>query len=394
LYNATGALVVSSQPSIYDKGLVSKQMNAAAYFNLANTKAAQVTEPEGIGELKYLATYAPIRNTNGDAIAYLGIPYFERSKNINDEVSGFLVSLMNVYVFLLMCAAVLAYFISNSITRPLTIISDKLRYLNLNKKNEPIEWNSKDEIGVLIGEYNKMITELERSAKKLAKSERESAWREMAKQIAHEIKNPLTPMKLSIQYLQRAIDNGAPNIEDLAKRVTKTLEEQIENLSSIATAFSSFAKMPKPENEVININNLLKPIAELFNREGLAQVTFNTDVILPLVYADKNQMISVFNNLVKNAIQSIPDGREGLVDINVLAEDDLIIIIVQDNGSGIAEDLYEKVFVPNFTTKSSGTGLGLALSKQIIESIGGKIWFESKVDEGTTFYVRLRQESN
>jgi nitrogen fixation/metabolism regulation signal transduction histidine kinase len=206
-------------------------------------------------------------------VAFLGIPYFERSKDINEEVSGFLVALMNVYVFLLICAAVLAYFISNSITRPLTIISEKLRILNLNKKNEPIEWNSKDEIGVLIGEYNKMITELEKSAHKLARSERESAWREMAKQIAHEIKNPLTPMKLSIQYLQRAIDEDKPNIAELAKKVTRTLEEQIENLSSIASAFSSFAKMPRPENEIINLNDLLRSISELFNKDENINIT-------------------------------------------------------------------------------------------------------------------------
>jgi two-component system nitrogen regulation sensor histidine kinase NtrY len=390
-YNTTGDIVVSSQPIIYDKGLVSKKMNPDAYFELKNNKTAQVTKQESIGELKYLATYAPVRNNKGEAVAYIGIPYFERSKNISDEVSSFLVALMNVYVFLLICAAVLAYFISNSITRPLTIISEKLRILNLNKINEPIEWNSKDEIGVLVNEYNKMIAELEQSAQKLAKGERESAWREMAKQIAHEIKNPLTPMKLSIQYLQRAIDEGHPNINELAKKVTKTLEEQIENLSSIATAFSSFAKMPKAQNEILNLNELLKHIADLFAREENASVTFNTESESPFVFADKNQMVSVFNNLVKNAIQSIPEQRKGFVDVNIKEEDGWITIAVSDNGSGIPSDNYDKVFVPNFTTKSSGTGLGLAITKQIIDGTGGRIWFESAENVGTTFYVRMKK---
>lgn len=391
LYNRAGDLTVSSQPVIYEKGLVSKKMNPDAYFELENNKTSQVTEQESIGDLKYQATYTPVRNNRGEAVAYIGIPYFERAKNVSDEVSSFLVALMNVYVFLLICAAVLAYFISNSITRPLTIISEKLRILNLNKINEPIEWNSKDEIGILVSEYNKMIAELEQSAQKLAKGERESAWREMAKQIAHEIKNPLTPMKLSIQYLQRAIDDGSPNIEQLAKKVARTLEEQIENLSSIATAFSSFAKMPKAHNEIINLNELLKSITDLFAREENTSVTFTTDSENPLVFADKNQLVSVFNNLVKNAIQSVPEQRKGFVDVNVKEEDGWITVTVSDNGSGIPADNYDKVFVPNFTTKSSGTGLGLAITKQIIDGAGGRIWFESAQNVGTSFFVRLKQ---
>jgi signal transduction histidine kinase len=391
LFTPQGELLVTSQPSIYDKGIISTRINADAYHRLKNGQDARITTQEKIGSLHYLATYTTLRNKAGQTIAYLGIPYFERVRDVNNEVSGFLVALMNVYVFLLVCAAALAYFISNSVTKPLTIISEKLRILNLNKKNEPIEWKSKDEIGVLISEYNKMITELEKSAQKLARSERESAWREMAKQIAHEIKNPLTPMKLSIQYLQRAIDEGKPNIEQLAMRVAKTLEEQIENLSSIATAFSSFAKMPRPENEIINLNDLLLSICELFSKEKHITVTFTSDVELPLVFADKNQLVSVFNNLIKNAIQSIPEGRAGFVDVNVKEEDGMILVTVSDNGRGIPQENYEKVFVPNFTTKSSGTGLGLAISKRIIDGAGGKIWFESAENVGTAFFVRLNK---
>jgi signal transduction histidine kinase len=390
VFDPNGNLFVTSQPAIYEKGLVSKRMNPSAFTNLSQNVIAEATEQESIGKLKYLATYATLRSSKGNVMAYIGIPYFERSKNINDEVSSFLVSLMNVYVFLLICAAILAYFVSNSITKPLTIISEKLRILNLNKRNEPIEWNSNDEIGTLVSEYNKMITELEQSAQKLAKSERESAWREMAKQIAHEIKNPLTPMKLSIQYLQRAINDGNPNIEQLAKKVTKTLEEQIENLSSIATAFSSFAKMPKAENELINLNDLLKSIAELFNREKLGLITFTSKCEDAFVFADKNQLVSVFNNLVKNALQSIPENREGFVEIEVSETEGWINTSVRDNGSGIPVENRDKVFVPNFTTKSSGTGLGLAITKQIIDGAGGTIWFETS-DDGTVFYVRLKK---
>lgn len=388
VYDTLGDLATSSQMSIFDNGLTSIRMDAMAYCAMARAHETQYSQQEQIGKLTYTAAYAPIRDKSGRTIAYLNVPYFEKSRTIENEVSSFLITLMNAYVFLLLCAAVMAYFISNSITRPLRFISEKLRILNLNKRNEPIEWRSRDEVGALITEYNKMIAELENSAAKLARSERESAWREMARQIAHEIKNPLTPMKLSIQYLQRAIDEGK-DVTELAKRVNKTLVEQIDNLSTIATAFSSFAQMPKGQNEVFDLNDLLRGIVGLFEKEDNVRIHLTTHKEQAMVYADKNQMVSVFNNLIKNAIQSIPDGTRG--DINVITMEEMghIKTIVMDNGSGIPKDSYDKVFVPNFTTKSSGTGLGLAICKQIVESAGGKIWFESTVGEGTSFFVTL-----
>jgi two-component system nitrogen regulation sensor histidine kinase NtrY len=389
IYDVQGDLATSSQQSIFDNGLISKKIDPAAFRKLSIDHETQYTQQEKIGKLSYTASYAPIRNKSGATVAYLDVPYFEKSKTIDDEVSSFLVTLMNAYVFLLLCAAALAYFISNSITRPLRFISEKLRILNLNKKNEPIEWKSKDEVGALISEYNKMISELESSAAKLAKSERESAWREMARQIAHEIKNPLTPMKLSIQYLQRTIDEGGQNVTELAKKVNKTLIEQIDNLSAIATAFSTFAQMPKSQNEVIDLNEVLTGIAALFEKEDNVQIRLHTYDGEALVFADKNQMVSVFNNLLKNAIQSVEEATTAQISIDIKEEKGNIKVIVSDNGSGILPEAYEKVFVPNFTTKSSGTGLGLAICKQIIENAHGLIWFESQVGAGTSFYVSL-----
>jgi len=388
IYDVDGELATSSQQSIFDNGLISKRMDPIAFEELGMEHETQYTQQEKIGKLSYTASYAPIRNKAGATVAFLDVPYFEKSKTIDDEVSAFLVTLMNAYVFLLLCAAALAYFISNSITRPLRFISEKLRILNLNKKNEPIEWKSKDEVGTLISEYNKMIAELENSAAKLAKSERESAWREMARQIAHEIKNPLTPMKLSIQYLQRSIDEGK-DVTELAKKVNKTLIEQIDNLSSIATAFSTFAQMPRSQNEVIDLNEVLSGVAALFEKEDNVHISLSTYQDGAIVFADKNQMVSVFNNLIKNAIQSVQEGTRADIDIVIKEKQGNIKVIVTDNGSGISPDSYEKVFVPNFTTKSSGTGLGLAICKQIIENAKGDIWFVSEVEKGTSFYVSL-----
>ena len=242
---------------------------------------------------------------------------------------------------------------------------------------------------MLVAEYNKMIRQLEESAQLLARSERESAWREMAKQIAHEIKNPLTPMKLSIQYLQRALDEDSPNTKELAGRVSKTLIEQIDNLSEIATAFSSFAKMPKAKNEVMDLVEVVNGVVDLFKKEENVTIQMTNYTEKAIIYADKNQLISAFNNLVKNATQAIPEDRDGKIDVIVLEEYGHFKVVVMDNGSGIPEHQQDKVFVPNFTTKNSGTGLGLAITKRVVESARGRIWFESTENKGTTFYVEL-----
>jgi len=300
--------------------------------------------------------------------------------------------LLNVYVFLLLIAGSIAILIANSITKPLSKIGEKLKQFKLGGKNEPLEWNSKDELGALIEDYNRMIQKLKDSAVMLAKSEREGAWREMAKQVAHEIKNPLTPMKLSIQYLQRAHQSGRnpEDLGDLITRVTHTLIEQIDNLAAIATEFSTFAKMPQAQNQQISLNQLVGSVYELFRQRGgetsvsIQMIEKNLNVI-----ADKNHLLRVLNNLIKNAIQAIPEDRHGIISIELKKEDNNAVIIVTDNGTGISEEKRDKVFVPNFTTKSSGTGLGLAMSKNIIESFYGSIYFETEVNVGTSFFVKL-----
>lgn len=393
LYDPNGWLVQSTRPEIFQQGLISKKIAPLAMDAFMSQDANQIVLQEHIGTLDYSSFYIPLRNRERKTIGYLHIPYFEKSNDVNKEVSSFLVTLLNVYAFLLLCAGIVSFFISNSITRPLRFISEKIKRINLEKTNEPIEWKSNDEIGRLISEYNKMIKALEGSAKELAKSERESAWRQMARQIAHEIKNPLTPMKLSIQYLQRAIDENNPNVGELAKKVNRTLIEQIDNLSSIATAFSSFAQMPRPNNEYINLNQILSDVVSLFEKESNHQIAFQSYCEDALVLADRNQLISVFNNLIKNAIQSLDETEDGQIEVIVLEEYGEVKVVIIDNGKGIPEDELEKVFVPNFTTKSSGTGLGLAISKQIIDMSRGKIWFESEVGIGTKFYVTLPHQS-
>jgi two-component system nitrogen regulation sensor histidine kinase NtrY len=387
-YDTNGNLYSSSSSKVFDEGLTSKKMNPEAFLQMAVLGKTEYVHDERIGKLEYLSAYIPFKNKDGKLLAYLNLPYFAKQSELEKEISGFLVALINIYVLLFALSIITAILISNYVTKPLKLIQDKLSNIRLGKTNEPIEWKENDEIGNLVSEYNRMISELSRSAELLAKSERESAWREMAKQVAHEIKNPLTPMKLSVQHLQRTYKDHAPDMDVKMERLTKTIIEQIDTLSSIATEFSNFAKMPKANLEALNLRETIVNTVDLYKTSGEAEIIFeNRTVDAPLVLADKEQLIRVFNNLVKNAVQSIPENTEGKIRIVLSKEGSQYLFSISDNGSGISEDVLDKIFMPNFTTKTGGMGLGLAMVKNIIESIGGRIWFETKSNTGTTFYV-------
>ncbi|MFT7587959.1 MAG: two-component system nitrogen regulation sensor histidine kinase NtrY, partial [Limisphaerales bacterium] len=389
IFDKTGNLIRSSQPDIFDKGLISRKMNPSAWETLYRGQASQCIQNENIGQLNYLSAYVPILSQSGEVAGYLNLPYFAKEKNLRQEISTFMVALINVYVFLLLGAGIVALLISNSITRSLSEIGEQFKKVSLGGKNEPIPWKSNDEIGLLVGEYNKMLGQLEDSADLLAQSERENAWRDMAKQVAHEIKNPLTPMRLSIQHLQRAYSVDAPNAEELTERVTRTILEQIDNLSHIASEFSNFAKMPEAKREKINLNEILDGVVNLFAENEEIKLTMQSLDEDVFIKADKNRMIRVFNNLIKNSIQAIPDDRTGVIEVEMINYSDDVEVRVIDNGSGIPEDKRARVFVPNFTTKNSGMGLGLSMSKNIVESAGGRISFVTEENVGTTFTVTI-----
>lgn len=324
-------------------------------------------------------------------VAGVTIHFFQRNDpNWAQNSFNFIDTLITFYAFLLLMTGVFAIVVANSITKPIVKVGEKLSHLQLGQ-NEPLEWKSQDEIGELIAEYNKMIKKLAESTEKLKQSERESAWREMAKQVAHEIKNPLTPIKLSIQYLLHTANSNPQEVQPMLQRVSQTIIEQIEGLTRIATEFSNFAKMPKPENTVFILNDAVQSVYHLFaeNPEANAKLHLHLPQDPIRVYADRDQMIRVLNNLIKNALQSIPHDIIGKIDILLYAIDTQARIEVHDNGSGIPPEMRDKVFQPTFTTKSSGTGLGLAMCKNIIEAVNGNIWFESKVNEGTIFFVEL-----
>ncbi len=388
VYNGSGTLNVTSQENIYDKALLAPVMRPDAFYLLNYQVRSMVVQNENIGTLSYLSCYVPIRDENGNTFGYINVPFFASEKELNFQISNILVALINLYAFIFLFSGVMTVFITNWLTRTLSVVIKRFERLNL-KENELIEWPYDDEIGLLVREYNKMVKKLEYNAHLLAQSEREGAWREMAKQVAHEIKNPLTPMKLNIQYLQQALRNNYPNIEQLAQKVSESLIEQIDNLSYIASEFSNFAKMPEAKPENIDLDELLERAAELYLSKQDIKVTLAEHDKDLVVYADKSQLLRVFTNLLENAVQAIPVGRDGIINIAVEKKDSFITISIEDNGIGIKQNMIDKIFQPYFTTKTSGTGLGLAMTKKIIEFWKGAIWFTTRENEGTTFYIKL-----
>lgn len=390
-YNVDGRLFFSSQPGIYEQGISAPVMNREALTNLTLKQRAIFLQRENIGNLFYSSAYEPVRNSSNKTIGYINLPYFSRDSELKRDISVFLAALINIYVLLFSISILMAFFVSNRITYPLRIIQESLKRTQLGRSSEPITWKAKDEIGALIAEYNRMVEQLQESARLLARSERESAWREMAKQVAHEIKNPLTPMKLSIQHLQRAIDTDHPDKDMLVRKISGTLIEQIDTLSNIATEFSHFAKMPKPEYTDVELLEVVRHSCELYSEERKSAIRLEHKGEAVHVRADKDQLVRIFSNLITNAIQAIPDNREADICVRIVEEQGSVLIQVQDNGTGISADTQARIFSPNFTTKTSGTGLGLAMVKAMTEGMGGQVWFETEEGKGTSFFIRLQQ---
>ncbi|XZF13104.1 ATP-binding protein [Chitinophagaceae bacterium MMS25-I14] len=392
VFNVHGALNASSQPHIYDKNLLAKQMRPEAYYHLKYGQLSSLTQQESIGQLYYLSCYMPLRNASGTTLGYINMPYFSSEKQLNEQISSVVSALLNLYAFMFLLSGLVAVLFTRNLTKSLNMIITGFNQINL-AQNKPLEWPYEDdEIGKLVQAYNRMVKTVEEQAARLVQNEREGAWREMARQVAHEIKNPLTPMKLNIQYLQRAIQSDQPNVPELAARVAGSLVEQIDNLSYIASEFSNFAKLPEVKPEIIRLNELLRKTVALYLNKENVTVGF-IDWPDPLdVLIDRSQLLRVCTNLLQNAIQAIPEDREGVVTVVLRRKDDMALLSFSDNGKGISSEVSEKIFEPYFTTKSSGTGLGLAMTRKMVELSGGRIWFETLEGEGTTFFILLPLE--
>ncbi|WP_400075954.1 ATP-binding protein [Winogradskyella sp. R77965] len=390
LYDLDGQLLKSSKRTI-QRDTTEQCLDVEILNTLTNTLEHRYVVKNQENGQTFQSSYTYITDQKFKNLAILNLPYLENDDFLNKELNEFLLRLSYAYLAMILAAIVFAYFISKYITKSLKTISDKMIETRLEKRNKKIEIeSSSDEIETLVNSYNSMIDELEDSAVKLATSEREQAWREMAKQVAHEIKNPLTPMRLSVQSFQRKFNPEDENIHQKVEEYSNTLIQQIDTMSSIASAFSNFAKMPAQQREVLNVVEVVKLALDIFNEH---YISFHSEEEEIIAKVDKTQLIRVVTNLVKNGTQAISNDTENpKIEVRVFSEKDNVKITVEDNGSGITEENKAKIFEPKFTTKSSGMGLGLAMVKNIVETYNGSITFTSQLGEGTIFTVTLPKE--
>ncbi len=391
IFSIDGRLITTSQPSIYENYLLSRYINPRAKNIIVNEDRNRVILEESIGTLNFRTVYRPIRSfETGNIIGLLSMPFFESATDLESQQSSVLSNILITFTAIFIFFLVIAYLVSEVLTHPFRYIADKIKKTSLSSLNEPLEWKSDDEIGLMVAEYNRMLINLERNKEALAKTEKESAWREMAQQVAHEIKNPLTPMKLTLQQMQRVIAlKDQDRLLNLDKQV-KTLLTQIDNLSEIASSFSAFAQMPTPKAELFDIVVLLKETSRLFQNDP--KVTLHEDIREKSMWviADRKLFSRIFSNLIINAIQATKDDQKAEVTVLLKKlQNHKVIVSIKDNGSGIPEEIQDKIFLPSFSTKASGSGLGLAMAKHGVENAKGSIWFDSNSEWGTVFHIEL-----
>lgn len=390
IFDLQGSLIKSSKP-VYEDDSIFVRISPGVLEQLRESPGEDpaigkrfVEKKRAAGE-GYQSSYTYILDKRFKPIGILNIPYFEDNTFSNYELKEFLMRQGGGILLILALAIFLAYLISSYITRSLKTIGKKLDETRLSKSNEKIYLEDpSEEIGALVEAYNVMIDELDESAALLAKSEREQAWREMARQVAHEIKNPLTPMRLSVQNFQMRFDPEAPDAREKLQQFADTLIQQIDTLSNIASAFSNFANMPAQQNETLDVVKVVRLALDIFNEDYITFVCHEEEIIAKL---DRTQLIRVITNLVKNAVQAIPEDRTPKVVVSVFSEQNQVKISVADNGLGISDDNREKIFEPKFTTKTSGMGLGLGMVKNIVETYQGSITFTSVPQKGSVFTV-------
>lgn len=370
----------------YDKLIYLKKNIIEEISNSENFRIImQNPEERGL----FLSTFSYIYDNSNKPFAILYFPYFEDISFSQMELNSFLNTLYKIYLFLFALAILVAFFMSRYISLPLEKIKQKIDQTGLLKTNKKISLkNASKEIFGLVNSYNNLVDVLDKSKEKLAKSEREQAWQEMAKQVAHEIKNPLTPMRLSIQSFQEDFDSNESNNKKKVNEFSKILIDQIDVMSKVANSFSDFATMPKTKRENIDIIMITSTAVDIFEKNI---ISFNHPEKKIICFIDRTQWIRVITNLIQNAIQSVPKNKKPEIIVDVKDFVNHVKVIISDNGSGIKIGDKNKIFEPKFTTKSGGMGLGLGIVKNILNSFNADITFESNKRLGTNFIIKLKK---
>lgn len=342
---------------------------------------------EQVGKLQYYMAYAGLyAPDDGTLKGVAAFPFFQSAYLLEKMQITVLANILSIFTAVFIVLLVISYWVSKWLTFPLHMITQKLGRISLTHSNKPLEWHADDEIGLMVKEYNQMLATLSENKKELERTQRERAWREIAQQVAHEIKNPLTPIKLTLQKLERLSDDDPQKFEKFQKAVASILS-QVDTLDGVASSFSAFAKMPEPVMQEVELVDLLKRGLTLHKQAATIDFTTEADTIH--ILADEQLLSRIFSNLLLNGIQAAHPARKPVIQVNISLSDNQVQISFSDNGAGIDEPLQDKIFLPHFSTKKSGSGLGLAIAKQGIEQMGGRIYFESNVNAGTTFFIEL-----
>ena len=392
IYDVSGRLISTTQPEVFSAALISTYLNPQVISEVVESGNYRSLKTENIGTLEYYSTYSAIRSNETDRLlGVVGIPFFQSESTLEQSRIEALTTIINLFVLIFLAALVATYLTSRWLTYPLTLLRQKLEHVSFAQQNDPLRWDSDDEIGLLVDEYNNMLVKLEESKEALARSQKESAWREVAQQVAHEIKNPLTPMKLTLQKLQRNLGDVEGDSEKV-KESLRNLLAQLNTLNDIVTSFSDFAKMPIPKSEQVNLNEVIREGVDLFESDSGLNISldFHEDNIV--ILSDRKLMGRIISNILINASQSRKNGQE-VVNLKVKTEavhnDNVVRLSFSDDGRGIPEEIKEKVFMPKFSTKSEGSGIGLAVAKHGVEHGGGSIYVESEEGQGTTFVIEF-----
>ncbi len=389
VFDSHGLLVASSRPEYYESTMLPNHLSSTAMEQVVLGQQTFFTEPLVLGSQRYQIGYQPVTNHVGASlIGVISVATLGERSNIDAEVARTTSLIYGTFAALGLILLAIGAIFAARVASPILSLIFATERVAQGKLRTSLPVTRQDEIGELMQAFNTMTSELEKSRQIVAQTEREVAWKEMARQVAHEIKNPLTPMKLSVQHLEHAHEAKDPNFTSIFRRVIGTLSEQIDVLTRIATEFARFGEMPRRKYAVVSVRKIAERAVALFDADR-SHIRFVIDIppATPYINVDEEEFRRALVNLIRNAIQAT-DGW-GVIAIRTSYDREMVHIRLSDTGSGMDEETVMKAFDPNFSTKTSGMGLGLAIVKKTVNDMGGIIAVESKLGKGTSFMIDL-----
>lgn len=392
-YYVRNKLSATTSEQLYKSDLLDTRISGNAYYNLALLKKDYFSENQQIGDFTFIVGYKPIYDNLNNLAGIISTQTVFNQSEINQELTESLVYILGPYFSAVILLIFIVNFLSYRISNPILKLQKATEQLSRGNIDVQVKSNSKDEIGELVRSFNRMIKELQRSRAELKKAEREGAWRDIARQVAHEIKNPLTPMKLAMQHLYYAYTHGSNDFKSIIQTTNKLIIDQVETLNRIATEFSNFAKLPSRNYELLNMNTILTDVVSLMDTKGNISISLDKSVDRVMVMGDKDEIKRALINIIKNSMQATEEKYEfggGEINVTGLRHNGYYTVKIRDNGIGMDEETQLKLFEPYFSTKSSGMGLGLVITKKILDDMKAKIKVQSAPGSGTEVEISFK----